>query len=200
MRIKLVVLIVLILATASAVIIAFSATDSGIVSTVEAARDKPKTKKPIAPTKATEDSTKKISAGTSVDVPDDVAYLVVFRMLSSHTNEMKKRQLRGYIEQNLGVTEDGDIEAVFDLADKFKTLIAPIDEEIRSIKESYHPNHYALSQADLNKLKNLDKAKYKVVKDLIKEIPNRLTESSKMSLEHKVEWKIKKKIKRHERQ
>lgn len=200
MRIKLVVLVVLILVTASAVIIVFTYTDSGIVSTAEAARDKPKTKKPIAPTKVTENLPKKISVGTSVDVPDDIAYLVIFRMLSSHTNEKKKRQLRGYIKQNLGVTEDDDIEAIFDLADEFKTLIAPIDEEINSIKESYHPNHSALSQADLNKLKNLDKDKYKIVKYLIKEIPKRLTESSKMSLEHKVEWKIKKKIKRHESQ
>lgn len=128
-------------------------------------------------------------------IPDSIAYMMVFRLLSSHENEMERKRLRGFVRQNLGITDDKEIEAVFRLADDFKRRVSPVDNQINSIKDRYHPSHLPFSNDDRKELKKLKKNKEKIVDDLIANIPRRLSANSKDKLHRNIQERIKKKIK-----
>lgn len=128
-------------------------------------------------------------------IPDRVAYLLVFRLLSSHKNDTERKRLRGYVRQNLGITDDNEIEAVFRLADDFKQRTIPIDNQINSIKEHYHPSHSSFSNDDRKKLDKLKKDKEKIVNDLVADLPRRLNQNSKDKLHRNLQERVKQKIK-----
>ncbi len=128
-------------------------------------------------------------------IPDKVAYLMVFRLLSSHKNDAEKKQLRGYIRQILGIGDDGDAEAVFQLANDFKRRVKPFDNQINSIKDRYHPAHPPLSIADEQRMKRLLRDKEKAVDDLVADIPRRLSAAGKDRLNQSIQERVKAKIK-----
>ncbi len=128
-------------------------------------------------------------------IPDRVAYMMVFRLLSSHKNDAERKRLRGYVQQNLGITDENEIEAVFQLADDFKQRTLPVDNQINSIKERYHPTHSAFSNDDRKKLEKLKKDKEKIVDDLVTDIPRRLSENGKLKLHQNLQEHVKQKIK-----
>ena len=90
-------------------------------------------------------------------IPDRIAYLMVFRLLSSYKNEAERNRLRGYVQQNLGITDNNEIEAVFRLADDFKQRTTPLDNQINAIKDRYHPTHSPFNNDEQNRLENLEK-------------------------------------------
>lgn len=128
-------------------------------------------------------------------IPDNVAYMIVFRLLSSHKNEPERRRLHGYVRQNLGITDDKEIEAVFRLADDFKRRVIPVDDQINSIKERYHPSHMPFSRDDRKELEKLKKNKEKIVGELLADIPRRLSANGKDKLHKNIQERVKKKIK-----
>ncbi len=128
-------------------------------------------------------------------IPDRVAYMLVFRLLSSHKNDAERKRLRGYVQQNLGITDNNEIEAVFELANDFKQRTLPIDNQINSIKERYHPTHSSFNNDDRKKLEKLKKDKDKIVDDLVADIPRRLNQNSKDKLNRNLQERVKQKIK-----
>lgn len=128
-------------------------------------------------------------------VPDRIAYLMVLRLLSSYKDEMERKRLRSYVKQVLGITDDNEIEAVFQLASDFKQRVLPVDNQINSIKDRYHPTHPPFSNDDRKKLDKLKKDKDKIVDDLIRDLPNRLTPNAKDKLHRNIQEKVKGKIK-----
>lgn len=128
-------------------------------------------------------------------IPDRVAYMMVFRLLSSHKNDAERKRLRGYVQQNLGIIDDNEIEAVFRLADDFKQRTLPVDNQINSIKDRYHPTHSPFSNDDRKKLEKLKKDKEKIVDDLVADIPRRLSASGKEKLHRNLQERVKQKIK-----
>lgn len=128
-------------------------------------------------------------------IPDEVAYSMVFRLLGSHKNDAERKRLRGYVRQNLGITDDDEVEAVFRLADDFKQRTLPVDNQINSIKDRYHPTHSPFSNDDRRKLEKLKKDKKKIVDDLIADIPRRLSENGKEKLHRNLQDRVKQKIK-----
>lgn len=128
-------------------------------------------------------------------IPDRIAYMMVFRLLSSHRNESDRKRLRPYIKQILGITNNNDIEEVFRLADDFKRLTLPIDSQINSIKERYHPAHSPFNNDDRQELNKLKKDKEKIVDDLMDDIPRRLTANGKNKLHRNIQERVKQKIK-----
>jgi hypothetical protein len=128
-------------------------------------------------------------------IPDRIAYLMVFRLLSSYKNEAERNRLRGYVQQNLGITDNNEIEAVFRLADDFKQRTIPLDNQINAIKDRYHPTHSPFNNDDRKKLEKLKKDKEKIVDDLIRDLPNRLSANGKDKLHRNIQEKVKQKIK-----
>lgn len=119
---------------------------------------------------------------------------MVFRLLSSHKNEVERKRLRGYIKQNLGITSEDEIESLFDLANDFKQQSKVIDNNIISIKNRNHPTH-SYNQNDLIQLEKLKKDKEKIIGKLIKEIPRRLTVNGRNKLNQNLQERVKSKIK-----
>lgn len=128
-------------------------------------------------------------------IPDRVAYSMIFRLLSSHKNDAEHKRLRGYVRQNLGITDDNEIEEVFRLAGDFKQRTIPVDNQINSIKDRYHPTHSAFSNDDRKKLEKLKKDKEKIVDDLVADIPRRLSANGKDKLYRNLQERVKQKIK-----
>lgn len=128
-------------------------------------------------------------------VPDAIAYTMVFRLISSHKTEAEFKRLRGYVQQNLGITDNREIDAVFRLADDFKRRTDPIDDEISFITERYHPNHSPYAHEDQKRLDKLKKDKEKIIYDLAAEMPFRLGETGKNKFHKNVQERVKKKIK-----
>jgi len=128
-------------------------------------------------------------------IPDRIAYTMIFRLLSSHKNDAERKRLRGYVQQNLGITDNNEIEAVFRLADDHKQRTLPIDSQINSIKDRYHPSHSPYSNDDRKQIEKLMKDKEKIVNDLISDIPRRLSANGKDKLHRSIQERVKQKIK-----
>lgn len=129
-------------------------------------------------------------------ISDAVAYTMVLRLLNSHGNDPAKiKRLRGYIQQNLGITNSSDILAVFRLASDFKQRTRPLDNQINTIKERYHSlGHPTVSQADQQRLDRLKQDKERVIDDLIADIPRRMSASGKNRLNQSIQERVKSKI------
>lgn len=129
-------------------------------------------------------------------ISDRVAYTMVLRLLSSHENDPAKiKRLRGYVQQNLGITDTSDILAVFRLALDFKQRNRPLDNQVNSIKERYHTlGHPTVSQADQQRLDRLKQDKQRVVDDLIADIPRRMSANGKNRLNQSIQERVKAKI------
>lgn len=129
-------------------------------------------------------------------ISDRVAYTMVLRLLSSHENDPAKiKRLRGYVEQNLGITNPSDILAVFRLASDFKQRNSPLDNQVNSIKKSYHTlGHPTISQADQQRLDRLKQDKEIVIDDLIADIPRRMSANGKNRLNQSIQARVKSKI------
>ncbi len=127
-------------------------------------------------------------------IPDRIAYLIVFRLLGSYENETEHKRLRGFVKQNLGITDHKEIEAVFRLADDFKQRVSPVENQINLIKDRYHPSHSPFSKDDRKELEELKKDKEKIVDDLIADIPSRLSADGKDKLHRNIQERVKQKI------
>lgn len=127
-------------------------------------------------------------------ISDRVAYTMVFRLLSSHKNLAELTRLRGFVKQNLGITDNNEIEALFRLADDFKQRTMPIDSQISFIKQRYHPNHLLLSNDDQQQLNKLKKDKEKIVDDLAAEMPRRMGQNGNNKFYHGIQEHVKQKI------
>ncbi len=128
-------------------------------------------------------------------ISDRVAYTMVFRLLSSHKNDAERKRLRGYVQQNLGITDNNEIEVIFRLANDFKQRTIPVDDQVKLIKERYHPSHSSYSNDDQKQLEKLKKEKEKIVNDLIADIPRRLSADAKDKLHRSIQERVKQKIK-----
>jgi len=128
-------------------------------------------------------------------IPDRIAYTMIFRLLSSYKNDAERKRLRGYVQQNLGITDNNEIEAVFRLADDHKQRTLPIDSEINAIKDRYHPSHSPYSNDDRKQIEKLKKNKEKIINDLISDIPRRLSANGKDKLHRSIQERVKQKIK-----
>lgn len=130
-------------------------------------------------------------------ISDRVAYTMVFRLLSSHKNDPTQiKRLRAYIRQNLGITQESDITAVFSLASNFKQRISPLDNQITAIKDRYHVlGHPPYSQADLQRFATLKQNKERVVDSLITDIPRRMSTEGRNKLNQRIQDHVKARIK-----
>jgi hypothetical protein len=129
-------------------------------------------------------------------ISDRVAYTMVLRLLSSHgNNPVKIKRLRGYIEQNLGITDLRDVLAVFRLASDFKQRNEPLDNQVNAIKERYHAlGHPAMSQTDQQRIDRLKQDKERVIDDLIVDIPRRMSANGNNRLNQSIQERVKSKI------
>lgn len=129
-------------------------------------------------------------------ISDRIAYTMILRLLSSHGNDPTKiKRLRGYVQQNLGINEPSDVLAVFRLAVDFKQRNSPLDNQVNSIKESYHAlGHPTISQTDQQRLDRLKQDKERVVDDLIADIPRRMSVNGKNRLNQSIQERVKSKI------
>ena len=122
---------------------------------------------------------------------------MVLRLISSHGDNPKQiKRLRAYIRQNLGITDQNDILAVFRLASDFKQRINPFDIQVTAIKDRYHATgHPAYTQADQQRINKLKLDKERVVNTLIDDIPRRMSANGKDRLNQSVQERVKSKIK-----
>lgn len=134
-------------------------------------------------------------------ISDTVAYTMVLRLINSHGNDTAQiKRLRGYVEQNLGITDPSDIVAVFRLASDFKQRLRAFDNQITEIKDRYHAlGHPPFSQTDQQRLERLKQDKERAVDNLIAEIPQRMSANGRNQLNQGIQERVKPKIRMQHR-
>jgi hypothetical protein len=98
-------------------------------------------------------------------IQDDVAYLMMLRLIASHSTELEKHRVRSYIKHlGLGVFDciecprkrspDTDVDLVMDIAAKFRQETSDLEQRVKEIKEKNWPNPSQEALQELGVLEN----------------------------------------------
>lgn len=125
------------------------------------------------------------------NIPDHVAYSLLFQLIAGRQTEVEKRRIKSYIRQmGLG---DADGNALIVAAEEYRVRIAMLSQQASGVLMRYHPVHPPLSAQDRNQLKQLDRQRDFVVNDIVASLPHRLSTDGLVKLRHHINERVKRK-------
>ena len=124
-------------------------------------------------------------------ISDRIPFSILFSLLSGFKDNSERKQLHAYIQQVLLISNEDDIDALFELALEYKEQMSYLAIQANTIKESYHPKHSTFSQYDFEQLQKVKQQKEMIVDNLITSFPQHLSEESRDMLEKQVQQRVK---------
>lgn len=136
-------------------------------------------------------------------VPDDVAYLMMFRLIADRHTEDEKNSIRAYLreagfgKQNCeGCPEtggtDADIESIIAAAEEFHQEMSALDNQANNIKDRTWPNPAAEAISELRQLQTQHDS---IVAKAAASLPSRLTPAGVVTLQKHINQRVKRGIK-----
>lgn len=143
-------------------------------------------------------------------IPDRVAYMLLFRLISNRQGENADRRVRSYVrqmglgkqpqiscppsnalEQNDYVTvgsEEADIDVFIAAAELFKQRVSVLDNQAKEIKDRTWPNP---SKEVTDQLTVLQRQKEAIADEIIASLPNRLSNGGKEVIARHINLRVK---------
>lgn len=137
-------------------------------------------------------------------IPDHIAYLMLFRLISNRPTAEDREGIRSYVRQmglgkqdctrcpTAGSTEDVDIEALLSAADDFYQRISIIDQQTTEIKDRTWPNPTPDTLTQLNQLQS---QKETLVADVVSSLPSRLSAEAVNKIRSHINGHVKQRVK-----
>jgi len=130
-------------------------------------------------------------------IPDQIAYSLLFRLLSDRRTDPDGKQARAYIRQALGCQEcdqnggkisqqthnsvatEADIEAILAAADEFQRQVQSLDQQAKLTKDCHWP---LPSKNVMGELSNMQRQKEQILASVTNDLPRRLSETGNSKL------------------
>jgi hypothetical protein len=139
-------------------------------------------------------------------IPDQVAYSLLFRLLSNRNTEEEKQRARSYLKLIFGcgecdtqtehkkhaAPEEAHIKAFLVVIKKFERRVGALDRRAQEIHDLNGPN---LSHEALAQLNELQKQKEEIISNLVASLPNHLGADGVEKLRRHVNGRVKRKTK-----
>lgn len=138
-------------------------------------------------------------------VPDQVAYSLLFRLLSDRHTKEEQNRVRSYLKMTFGcsncnqaelkkrgVSEDAHINAFLVVVNEFEQRVGALDRKAQDLHDRYWPNpsHEVLAQ-----LNEMQKQKEGIVAELVASLPTRLGAAGMEKLRQHINERVKRKVK-----
>ena len=108
-------------------------------------------------------------------IPDHEAYTILCRLIAGRETEDEKNNIRPYLRGVLGCSdcnkqkksnltaeiENADIDALIAAAATFDQRVSILDQQATEIQDRYHPTHLPLTYDDKERLKQLQRLRFK---------------------------------------
>ncbi len=127
-------------------------------------------------------------------IPDNIAYLMFFRLIANRQSDKEKMSIQSYLKQ-AGITEKSDIEALLVLAESFHQKVSVIDQQTSAIKRRYYPNRPNLTDQEKELLNQLVKQREIIVTEIVTSLPSRLSSSALARLRTHINERVKRNMK-----
>ena len=134
-------------------------------------------------------------------IPDNTAYLMLFRLLANRTSDEQKKSIRDYVRNKIGLGKqpchdctnqpgdnDADIDALLAAAEEFNTRITVLDNETLAVKDRAWPSP---TQGDMATLDQLQKLKESLISEMAASVQLRLSVAGRGKLQRFVVGHIK---------
>jgi hypothetical protein len=122
-------------------------------------------------------------------IPDQVAYSLLFRLLTQQETEIEKSRLLGYVKQ-LGITGT-DASTLLAAGKDFQKRVGALDQQAKEIKDKSwpHPDEGAMTQ-----LRQLQEQKEAIVHELVSSLSHRLSSAGLEKLHQHINGNVKRKV------
>jgi hypothetical protein len=121
-------------------------------------------------------------------IPDNMAYLMLFRLLSNQHTKAQQIRVRSYINQmNLG-----NADALLAVVNDFERRVGELDQKAQRIHEENGTNPPPNVLAQLHDLKE---KKEKIVYDIVASLPDRLGQEGAEKCRRHINERVKRKMK-----
>ncbi|SRR6266545_1499394 len=139
-------------------------------------------------------------------IPDQVAFSLLFRLISQHNTKEERERVRSYLKMSFGDgsctnpigrkegkgSEDAYINALLAVGKEFNQRVGVLDRKAQEFHDRYWPNPSHEVLAQLNKLQS---QKEEIVAELVASLPARLGASGMDKLRRHIDERVKRKTK-----
>lgn len=138
-------------------------------------------------------------------IPDQVAYLLLFRFIAGRNTDAERNRIRDYLRfAGLGcqtcdaqalststATNDAEIDALIAAAEEFQQRVSMLDRQAKEIKDHNWPNP---SSAVMAQLTALQQQKENLVTEIVASLPTRLGASGMEKLRRHINERVKRRV------
>lgn len=121
-------------------------------------------------------------------IPDEVAYSLLFRLLSQRDTKEDEVKIRAYIKQ-MNLT---DAKGLLAVVDEFERRVGKLDRKAQKIHEQHGANLDSQALAELN---DLEKQKKEIIAEIVEKLPERIDVNSLDSIRIHVKERVKRNVK-----
>lgn len=134
-------------------------------------------------------------------IPDQLAYTLLFRLLSDRHTKEEKNAARSYLKMTFGCTDCNDeqrrraekhINAFLVVVKQFERRVGTLDRQAQELHDLTGPNP---SQDVLAQLNELESQKEVVISEMVDSLPNHLDEDGMAKLHQHLNERVKRKMK-----
>lgn len=126
-------------------------------------------------------------------IPDHIAYSLMFDLIAGRETETEKHRVRYYIKQ-IGLN-DGDVDTVINAAEEYYQRVSVLGNQAKKIKDRNHPVHDSLTVEEEKQLKQLDKQRKSIVRDVIASLLRSLSNEGVVEMREHIDGRVKRKTK-----
>jgi len=134
-------------------------------------------------------------------IPDNVAYSMLFRIISGPRSDDDKKRIRAYIRQTMAGSQNcddcpafdnSDVDALLAVGDEFYQKVNVLDRQAKQIKDRNWPNP---GSQVMVQLAQLQQQKETIVTELIQSLPDRLSVQGLRNLRQHISERMKRRMK-----
>lgn len=131
-------------------------------------------------------------AATPELIPDQAAYMMVFRYIASGNPEERRERIHGYLRFALGVEGEVDRTAILAVAQEFQREVDVLDKQVALIKDQHWPDP---TPEVLTRLDQLQRQFDEVLQRKVALLPTKLTGAGFQQLQGQIRERVKRRMK-----
>lgn len=141
-------------------------------------------------------------------IPDNVAYLMLFRLIANRQGELNETHIRDYFKQigiDLGLQtcpacprrglDKADGEVILATVNEFHQRASILDKEGEEIKERHHPQHGPLTLTEKGRMLELNRQRESLITESVASLRTRLSATGWAKLQFHIRERVKRNVK-----